>query len=59
MDIIHAAGRVFVAGAYTPSGRPFAEGASTPSVSLEMMESARFAILTEVTKHKKSVLKRI
>jgi hypothetical protein len=41
LDIIHAAGRVFV------------EGASTPSLSLETIRGVRFAIPTEVKQKKK------
>jgi hypothetical protein len=44
-DIIHAAGRIFV------------EAACTPSVSLITLASVRFAILTEEAKHVKRIMK--
>jgi hypothetical protein len=43
--IIHAAGRVFV------------EAVCTPSLSLVTLASVRFAILTEVAKHVKRIMK--
>jgi len=46
IDIIHAAGRVFV------------EGASTPSLNLEILRDVRFVIPTDVTKEMKSVLRK-
>jgi hypothetical protein len=37
--------------------RKFVEGAYIPSNALEMMTSVRFAILTEVAKHVKRIMK--
>jgi TPR repeat protein len=45
MDIIHAAGRIFVTGAFTPS------------IPLETMANVRLAILTELTKQLKRMSK--